>query len=269
MNSRIIVFLPRFLYPKASTKTKSRSCDGSLLAKVFLSSSPMFDFTGCSTSSASLRQSIERVHAFCLVGSHATFDDVLPVGSEVTKGLARCEDVQSLKSLLMQGKGSLEVSIENKICRRAPLYKTSSVVDEVINSNYTDKLEEYVEAAKVLLDELESLKHNAIDVIKHAIDEHSSDCVFNLIEDTKTQQSHSVREDAQESLLLDGSMSRSTLMTIIHGMLKLEFTMQEKIIQSLNLKTSSSLFESYCLFWELHPNIDDNLMHLAWKYVSG
>ncbi|KAI0493078.1 hypothetical protein KFK09_027354 [Dendrobium nobile] len=168
--------------------------------------------------------------------------------------MARCAKFEELADA---GEGFLRGFYrEQEICRRPPLYKTSSVVDEVINSNYTDKLAEYVEAgfnkhenvvknvsklnscklrledylikAKVLLDELESLKHNAIDIIKHAIDEHSSDCVFNFLEDTKTQQAHSVREDAQESLLLDGSMSRSTLMTVIYGMLKLEFTMQIK-----------------------------------------
>ncbi|XP_020703531.1 uncharacterized protein LOC110114846 isoform X4 [Dendrobium catenatum] len=139
---------------------------------------------------------------------------------------------------------------------------------ELVNSCKL-RLEDYLIKAKAVLDELESLKHNAIDIIKHAIDDHSSDRVFNFLDDNITQQSQSVREDVQESLLLDGSMSRSTLMTIIYGMLKLEFSMQEKIIRSLNLKTSSSLFESYCLFWELRPNIDDNVMHQAWKYVSG
>ncbi|XP_020703525.1 uncharacterized protein LOC110114846 isoform X2 [Dendrobium catenatum] len=209
--------------------------------------------------------------------------------------MARCAKLEELADA---GEGFLRGFYrELEICRRAPLCKTSSVVGEVINSNYTDKLKEYVEAgfnnrenvvknisklnscklrledylikAKAVLDELESLKHNAIDIIKHAIDDHSSDRVFNFLDDNITQQSQSVREDVQESLLLDGSMSRSTLMTIIYGMLKLEFSMQEKIIRSLNLKTSSSLFESYCLFWELRPNIDDNVMHQAWKYVSG
>lgn len=187
---------------------------------------------------------------------------------------------------------------ELEMLRRAPLPKASSVVDEVIKANYTDKLKEYVEAgftthenavqnitklnsckrgledhlmkAKVVLDELESLKQNAIGMITHGIDEHISDCAFNSNspDDSKTQQPCSVQEDAKESLLLEESMSRATLMTIIHGMLRLEYAMQEKIIRSLNMKTSSSVLESYCLFWELRPDIDDGVLHQARKYVS-
>ncbi|XP_020590736.1 uncharacterized protein LOC110031719 isoform X2 [Phalaenopsis equestris] len=202
------------------------------------------------------------------------------------------------EELFDAGKGFLRGFYQAlEILRRTLHSKSLSVVDKVIKANCTDKLNEYVEAgftkhenavqtiiklhfckvgledhlmkAKVLLDELESLKHNAVGIATRALDGHFSNCISNSLDDTKTQQSCSVQEDAKESALLIELMSRVPLMSIIYGMLKLEFTMQEKIIKSLDLKASSSVLESYCLFWELRPDIDDNALHLAWKYVSG
>ncbi|XP_028555442.1 uncharacterized protein LOC110108024 isoform X2 [Dendrobium catenatum] len=58
--------------------------------------------------------------------------------------MARCAKFEELADA---GEGFLRGFYrEQEICRRPPLYKTSSVVDEVINSNYTDELAEYVEA---------------------------------------------------------------------------------------------------------------------------
>jgi hypothetical protein len=44
--------------------------------------------------------------------------------------------------------------------------------------------------------------------------------------------------------------------------------LQEKIVKALCLKTSSSELDGYCLMWDLRPYVDDNVMQLAWKFIS-
>lgn len=57
------------------------------------------------------------------------------------------------------------------------------------------------------------------------------------------------------------------MMRIIYSMVKLDYTMQEKIITSLDLNTPSGKLESYCQMWDLRPFVNDNIMHQAWRYI--
>ncbi|RVW92083.1 hypothetical protein CK203_037122 [Vitis vinifera] len=43
--------------------------------------------------------------------------------------------------------------------------------------------------------------------------------------------------------------------------------LQERIVSSLNLKSSTGELESYCLIWSLRPFINDEIMHQAWKLL--
>ena len=43
--------------------------------------------------------------------------------------------------------------------------------------------------------------------------------------------------------------------------------LQDNIVTSLNLKSSSGELESYYLMWFLWPYVNDQIMHLAWKLV--
>jgi hypothetical protein len=45
----------------------------------------------------------------------------------------------------------------------------------------------------------------------------------------------------------------------------LPLPLQEKIVNALSLKTSSSELQGYCLMWDLRPFMEDDVMHLAWK----
>ncbi|KAG5540054.1 hypothetical protein RHGRI_020328 [Rhododendron griersonianum] len=60
----------------------------------------------------------------------------------------------------------------------------------------------------------------------------------------------------------------AVMMGVIYSMLKRDYIMQEKIISSLNLKSSSGELESYNLMWSLRPFIDDEIMHQAWRLVA-
>lgn len=44
--------------------------------------------------------------------------------------------------------------------------------------------------------------------------------------------------------------------------------LQERIISSLSLKSSSGELESYCLMWSLQPFIDEEISHKAWRLVA-
>nr|GMC55831.1 uncharacterized protein LOC109190702 [Ipomoea batatas] len=59
----------------------------------------------------------------------------------------------------------------------------------------------------------------------------------------------------------------ATMMAVIFAMVKKDYVMQEKIVSSLGLKSSSGELESYCLMWSLRPFVDDEIMQRAWKLV--
>lgn len=59
----------------------------------------------------------------------------------------------------------------------------------------------------------------------------------------------------------------AAVMGIIYSMVKQDYTMQNKIVTSLNLKSSSEELESYSLMWSLRPYVNDQTMKLAWKLV--
>ncbi|PON39229.1 hypothetical protein TorRG33x02_343220 [Trema orientale] len=59
----------------------------------------------------------------------------------------------------------------------------------------------------------------------------------------------------------------AVLMGIIYSMVKQDYSMQEKIVSALSLKSSSGELESYSLMWSLRPFINDDIMHQAWKLV--
>ncbi|XVF61444.1 hypothetical protein PTKIN_Ptkin08bG0130000 [Pterospermum kingtungense] len=67
----------------------------------------------------------------------------------------------------------------------------------------------------------------------------------------------------------------AALMGIMYSMVKqdcdavinITFLLQDKIVASLSLMSSSGELESYCLIWSLRPYVNDQIMHLAWKLV--
>ncbi|KAM7504430.1 hypothetical protein LguiB_003334 [Lonicera macranthoides] len=59
----------------------------------------------------------------------------------------------------------------------------------------------------------------------------------------------------------------ATAMTVIYSMVKQDYTMQERIISSLNLKSSSEELGSYYMMWSLRPFMNDEIMRQAWKLV--
>ncbi|KAK6144776.1 hypothetical protein DH2020_021596 [Rehmannia glutinosa] len=54
-------------------------------------------------------------------------------------------------------------------------------------------------------------------------------------------------------------------MAIIYSMVKQDYTMQVRIVSSLNHKSSPGELETYCQMWSLRPFVDDDIMHKAWS----
>lgn len=202
----------------------------------------------------------------------AKFDELVDVGKQFLNGFHR----------------------EVEMFRRAQLHKTSDMVDGIIKANCTNRMKSYVEAGgkhpdqniqniiklhsceqglqdhlqkvKVLLDELERLKEDAVGLAQMT-NQSASLFLDKYFSESTRDQVTSLEEEIEPLHLQEKSMSYVTLMMVIYGMLKLDYAMQENIIQAINLGTSSSELESYCLMWDLRPYINDNVIRLAWKSV--
>ncbi|CAL4937020.1 unnamed protein product [Urochloa decumbens] len=183
--------------------------------------------------------------------------------------------------------------------RRPPIPTDSDVMNQILKTNCTGRMTSYLEAGfrlhcqnisninqlrscedglkdhinkvKTLLEELECLVEDVYGITLTASlsalevsDSHSIDIKLTtepcIMEGVSTLQEEDKSEDQ-----LDSDVSFVTVMVMVRNMLKLDYTMQEKVVSALSLKTPSSELQGYCLMWDLRPFIDDNVMHLAWK----
>ncbi|RCV40015.1 hypothetical protein SETIT_9G017200v2 [Setaria italica] len=186
--------------------------------------------------------------------------------------------------------------------RRPQIPTESDVMKQILKSNCTHRMKSYLEAGcrlhsqnisninqlrscedglkdhinkvKALLEELECLVEDvygitltaslsALEVSDcHSIDNKltTESCIIEMEQGVSTPQ-----EEDKNTDQLDSDVSFVTVMVIVRNMLKLDYTMQEKIVNALSLKTPSSELQGYCLMWDLRPFIEDNVMHLAWK----
>ncbi|KAF0906597.1 hypothetical protein E2562_012048 [Oryza meyeriana var. granulata] len=178
--------------------------------------------------------------------------------------------------------------------RRPKLLIESGAISEIVKSNYSDRMRSYLEAgcthhdeniqnmnqlhscqeklndhinkAKLLLEELQFLEKDAYSTTLTA-------CLSSLRDtddcpgDDNLTNNYS-EDEQQPGDLLDRAVSCASVMVLVHNMLKWDYMMQEKIVKALCIKTSSSSeLEGYCQMWDLRPCIDDNAMQLAWQFV--
>lgn len=186
---------------------------------------------------------------------------------------------------------------ELEIFKRPQIYKTSDVVDNIIEANQTERMKAYVDAGcrqhhhdvqnmcnihscrqgledhltkvKLLLDELETLKKEAMDIAWMVNDSSSLTFDPNFDDGVEYEGLPLEEGNTMDSMGIQNKViSYATLMTVVYNMLKLDYAMQEKIISSVGLMdTSSEQVESYCTMWDLRPYVDDNIMGQAWKCV--
>ncbi|KAJ4957630.1 hypothetical protein NE237_024741 [Protea cynaroides] len=182
-----------------------------------------------------------------------------------------------------------------ELLQRPAVHEASEVADGIIKANETKRLKAYVQAgcindhdgvhnisklrdcqrglqdylaeANGLLNELHCFIDDMVSVLRTSnetlshISGHSVDGV--VLQDT------SFEKEAIElcSLPKPEVTDYASIMGTIYNMVKQDYMMQEKIISSLSLKSSSAELESYCLMWSLRPFINDDIMHQAWKLI--
>ncbi|KAJ3709232.1 hypothetical protein LUZ61_012937 [Rhynchospora tenuis] len=118
--------------------------------------------------------------------------------------------------------------------------------------------------AKALLDECACLAEDAYKVIIEA-DQNASGFIQEHVDEPVDNQTTSPKDQGEPFDVKEKLVSYATMMMVIYSMLKLDFTMQEKIVRSLSLTTSLSELETYCQMWDLRPYVDDDMMRHAWK----
>ncbi|KAJ0678272.1 hypothetical protein HanOQP8_Chr12g0446021 [Helianthus annuus] len=119
--------------------------------------------------------------------------------------------------------------------------------------------------SKDIINELEFLVEDVQLAIEAAVSESSQDNHTDLDLEAAT-----CSEEGNVSFVLKkpGDVDYAIMVAVVYSMVKQDYVMQEKIVSSLSLKTSSGELESYCLMWSLHPFVNDEIMHQAWSLIS-
>ncbi|CAK7323019.1 unnamed protein product [Dovyalis caffra] len=165
--------------------------------------------------------------------------------------------------------------------RRPPIDRISQLIENIIKANETKRVKSYIEAgcvnvhdsiqntnkSKTLLNELEHLLEDLSGAIQTA-----NECLSPLNnEDCCDQLYQELTIDQVEKSSFDlGELEMThyvVLMGIIYSMVKQDYVMQERIVNSLNFKSLSGELESYCVMWSLRPFIKDEVMHHAWRLI--
>ncbi|KAG6505471.1 hypothetical protein ZIOFF_037827 [Zingiber officinale] len=166
--------------------------------------------------------------------------------------------------------------------RTVELQKTSNNISRIIDANWNEHMKTYVEAgckqqsqsvqnmynSEALLNELDCLKEDAI-AITEAATKSATALDDSFCEEMLKDISFEEGKEPLPKHPQDTSISEVMLMKIISDMLKLDYAMQKNIVLNLNIGTSVSELEGYCLLWNLHPYIDDDIIHRAWQYVPS
>nr|GMC54716.1 uncharacterized protein LOC109190702 [Ipomoea batatas] len=215
---------------------------------------------------------------------HEYREKILHIFSDFMTRIALLEDLLSVGNRLLVG---FQKGLE--YVQRPPIEMKSDLVEQIIRDNETKRLLSYIEAgckntndevhachlglqdhkakAKCLVDELACLLDDAAALVQSA--NNSLPCM--LDRDTNSSlNSGATSTDSEEvpSCVLKPEVTDiATMMAVIFAMVKKDYVMQEKIVSSLNLKSSSGELESYCLMWSLRPFVDDEIMQRAWKLV--
>ncbi|KAL6578065.1 hypothetical protein OROMI_010393 [Orobanche minor] len=217
-------------------------------------------------------------------GQSESNDKIIKGYSDFMTRVTQFEDLVSMGSRLLVG---FQQALG--FLRRPPIDKTSTMVERIIKAHGSRRFLSYAEAgwvnshdsaqnvsklhtcllglqnhlnkARVVVSELERLLDDAASVVQTA-NEKYEDVSYNL----------DSLSDNEEMPLSDPSKPEITdyaaMMAIIYSMVKQDYTMQVRIVSSLNHKSSTEELETYCQMWSLRPFVDDDIMHKAWKLVS-
>uniref|UniRef100_A0A2N9IBK0 DUF7795 domain-containing protein n=1 Tax=Fagus sylvatica TaxID=28930 RepID=A0A2N9IBK0_FAGSY len=166
--------------------------------------------------------------------------------------------------------------------RRPLIDRTSELVENIIKANETKRVKSYFEAgcintdhgvqsvskSKNILSGLECLLEDVTGVMQNMNGTLSPIWVEDSGDGLDIHETTDSKKEVASSRLQRPEVTDfAALMGIIYSMVKLDYVMQEKIVSALNFKSSSEELESYCLMWSLHPFVNDEIMHQAWKLI--
>ncbi|XP_073304887.1 uncharacterized protein [Primulina huaijiensis] len=211
---------------------------------------------------------------------------IIQIYADFMTGVTKFEELGTLGSKLL-------VSFQQALgfLRRPPVEKTSTLFESIIKAHGTKRFLSYVEAgcknihdnvqnmsklhtchlglqdhinkAGSIVSELERLLDDAASIVQ-TTEEQDED--VNSIVDSFTVFS-STEEVSSSDISKPEVTDFASMMAVIYSMVKQDYTMQDRIVTSLNLKSSPSELETYCLMWSLRPFIDDDIMQQAWSLV--
>ncbi|CAI9296116.1 unnamed protein product [Lactuca saligna] len=173
--------------------------------------------------------------------------------------------------------------------RRPSIDNTSQLFENVIKANNTDRLQSYIKAgythASDRAENLNKLHKNHIQLLDIA---NKGNSIIKELE-SLVEDLNLVIESANETLPQDLTpdlddifneeqivtfvpekskvIDYATMVALVYSMVKKDYLMQEKIVSTLNLKTSSEELETYCLMWSLRPFVNDEIMQKAWRLI--
>ncbi|KAJ3683493.1 hypothetical protein LUZ60_013720 [Juncus effusus] len=176
--------------------------------------------------------------------------------------------------------------------RRPEISEDSKIINEIIKSNMTERMKSYLDAgctmshqniqnitqlnscelglkdyikkAKILINEMECVADNAYKIAMESNQNitNSNFSKNNFKQDLVNQED----ERKEQALNTETSVEHiAIMMLVIYNMLKLDYTMQEKIVRNLSHITPSSELESYSLMWDLRPHVNHDIVRYAWK----
>ncbi|KAK3211077.1 hypothetical protein Dsin_015783 [Dipteronia sinensis] len=179
--------------------------------------------------------------------------------------------------------------------RRPPINAKSELIQNILKANETKRVKSYFEAgclnihdsvenmsklhtslvglndhlnkAKSILNELECLLEDVAAAVQTA-NKCSSPLWDKDLSNGLDQQDNGDKDLSISSHLQEPEVTDfAALMGIIYSMVKHDYVMQERIVNSLNLTSSSGELESYCMMWSLRPFVNDEIMHQAWRLI--
>ncbi|XP_006292362.2 tRNA-dihydrouridine(20) synthase [NAD(P)+]-like [Capsella rubella] len=209
---------------------------------------------------------------------------IFEIFKEFMTGIAELEELgNAANTFLLRFQQALS------FLQRPPMVTSSKLIEKIMKNNETRRLKSYMEAgcinihdaaestralhtslsglydhlikAKSLIMELERLTDEAALAIETAtkfsvqLDKDSSD---------ELQQENETVHFSQEPEVTE----YATLIAVVHSMMKQNYVMQEKIVRSLSLKSSSGELETYSLMWSLRPTAASSIFFVAASDVA-
>ncbi|XP_056687016.1 uncharacterized protein [Spinacia oleracea] len=206
-------------------------------------------------------------------------DEVRGILAEFMVGVIKFEELVEVgRKLFTRFQQSLD------ILRRPSIYESSELIKSIIKANETKRGNAYVEAGCInACDITNNVSHlntslgglqdclnrakGIVNELEVLLDKAGNALVINVDDQFEMEIKDSEQEVIASRKKLD-AVGCASFMAVIYSMVKQDYKMQENIVSSLNLTSTSAELESYHLMWMLRPFINDDVMHQALEQVS-